>query len=86
MPFGDAARIRHHVRGLVEAACLAGDTSVTLRAGEIRDALGLNYSDAIIDVCQVLETRKFRTENGVELVDKTGPRQGAGSIFRFSLL
>ena len=48
MPRGDAARIRGYAVGLVDDARAAGETGVTVRAGEVRDALELDYRNAVI--------------------------------------
>ena len=85
MPPGDAARIRRYLVGVVEDARLAGETSVELCAGDVRDALDLRHHDAIIDICQVMETRKFRTVARVEFLSRIGPRQGVNTKLRFTL-
>ena len=53
MPRGDAARIRAHVVELADAARGAGETGITVRAGDVREALDLDYRNAVIDICQV---------------------------------
>ena len=53
MPRGDAARIRAHVVELADAARGAGETGITVRAGDVREALELDYRNAVIDICQV---------------------------------
>ena len=73
MPRGDAARIRAYAVELVDDARTAGDTGVTVRAGGVRDALELHYRKALINICQVLGTRKLQGEAGVELVARRGP-------------
>ena len=86
MPRGDAARIRAHVVGLVDDARGAGETAVIVRAGDVREALELDYRNAVINICQVLGTRKLQGEAGVELVARRGPSQGLNSVFEFRLL
>ena len=86
MPRGDAARIRAYAVGLVDDARGAGETGMTVRAGDVRDALELDYRKALINICQVLGTRKLHGEAGVELVARRGPRQGLNSVFEFRLL
>ena len=86
MPRGDAARIRAYAVGLVDDARTAGDTGVTMRAGDVRDALELDYRKALINICQVLGTRKLQGEAGVELVARRGPSQGLNSVFEFRLV
>ena len=86
MPKGDAARIRAYAVGLVEDAGAAGETGITVRAGEVREALQLDHRNAFIDICQVVETRIFQSAAGVELVARRGPSQGLNSVFEFRLL
>ena len=54
MPKGDAARIRAYAVGLVDDARAVGETGVTVRAGDVREALELDHRNAFIDICQVL--------------------------------
>ena len=86
MPCGDAAKIRSHACRLVDCRRSEGETIVTLRVGGIRDGCELDYRDAVIDICQVLETSKFLTEASVEFLSKTGPHQGTSTIYRFRTL
>ena len=86
MPRGDAARIRAHVFELVDDARAAGETGITVRTGDVREALELDYRKAVINICQVLGTRKLQGEAGVELVARRGPSQGLNSVFEFSLV
>ena len=86
MPGGDAARIRAYAVGLVADARAAGESGITVRAGDVREALELDYRKALINICQVLGTRKLQGEAGVELVARRGPRQGLNSVFEFRLL
>ena len=86
MPRGDAARIRAYAVGLVDDARAAGETGITVRAGEVREALELDHRNAFIDICQVLETRIFQSAAGVELVARRGPSQGLNSVFEFRLV
>ena len=85
MPRGDAARIRAYAVGLVDDARAAGETGITVRAGDVREALELDYRNAVINICQVLGTRIFQSEAGVELVARRGPSQGLNSVFEFRL-
>ena len=86
MPRGDASKIHKYAGQLVRAARSNGEKEIVIRVGDIRDARGLNYSDAAIDICQVLETKKkFPDENGVSLVDKSGPNQGVNTEYTFRI-
>ena len=87
MPEGDAQRIRRYLRGQVALARGRGDKTVTLRAGDVHQALGLVAS--MPNVCQVLEGRKFHEEARVELVRciKSPPSgRGANLIIEFRIL
>ena len=64
MPRGDAARIRAYAVGLVADARAAGDSGITVRAGDVREALELDYRKALINICQVLGTRKLEGRPG----------------------
>ncbi len=86
MPVGDAAKIRNHLLRQVDNARAAGKSEIVFQAGDIRDALRLSYSDAIIDICQVIETSKFQMESGVELLAKSGPKQGINTVYRFNVV
>ena len=86
MPRGDADKIHKHCETLTREARDAGKEDISIRVGDVRDALGLDYSDAGIDICQVLDTAKFRANSGVALMEKTGPKQGMSTVYRFNLL
>ena len=86
MPRGDAARIRAHVVELADGARGAGETGITVRAGDVREALELDYGHAVIDICQVLGTRILQREAGMELVARRGPGHGLDSVFEFRLV
>ena len=86
MPLGDAARIHRYCRGQVRLAREDGETQVRFRVGDIRDDLGLDYADAAIDICSVLETQKFAREARVEPLGKRGPVTGLDTVYRFRVL
>ena len=86
MPIGDADRIHEHCGGLVREARDAGKDVVAIHDGGVRDALGLSYPDAAIDICQVLDTSKFRANSRVRFIRTTGARQGTSTVYRFKLL
>ena len=86
MPIGDADRIHKHCENLAREARDAGEDTVSIRVGDVRDALDLRYSDAAIDICQALDTRKFRVNGRVEFIRKTGPKQGMSTVYRFRVL
>ena len=86
MPVGDAARVHRFCREEVALAREDGETQVRFRVGDIRDDIGLDYADAAIDICSVLETQKFAREARVEFLGKRGPVTGLGTVYRFRVL
>lgn len=88
MPDGDADRIHSYAGQLVQNAHSEGRNEITIRVGDIRDALDLNYSNAVLDICQALETTiKFPTQAGVKILCKAGPPdQGLSTTYRFKIL
>lgn len=86
MPEGDAKRIRKYLCQLVEDARSSEEPRISVAVGEIRDALGLNHPNAIIDICQVLKTQIFREEARVEFLCKAGPEEGVRTVFSFNIL
>ena len=85
MPAGDAIKIRRHAIKLVDEARAAGETSVTLRVGDIHDALYTSGSSRVLDICQVLDTELFKEEARVEFLSKLGPNNGVSTEYRFSI-
>lgn len=86
MPPGDAARIHEYAGELVRKARAQGEPRLTICVGDVRSALELDYSDAAIDICQVLETYKFQAQAGVKFLSKKGPKQGVSTIYRFLVI
>ena len=86
MALGDAAKVHTHAGQLVEDARARGELEIVILVRDIRDALGLDYEDAAIDICKVLETHKFRRANGLFFDDKTGPNQGLSTEYTFRIL
>lgn len=86
MPIGDAARIHRFCRGEVALAREDGDPELRIHVGSIRDALGLDFSNAALDICNVLETQKFAQEARVDLLGKSGPAAGLETVYRFRVL
>ena len=86
MPPRDADRIRNYATQLVANARRNGDTSITIRAGDIHKDLGLR--NVYSSVCQVLDGRSFHAQAGVELVDYRGvpSRAGANAYFEFEIV
>ena len=70
---------------MVDAARIAGETSITLRVGDIHDAVFAGGSSLVPDICQVLDTDLFKEEARVEFLSKLGPNQGMNTEYRFSI-
>ena len=85
MPEGDADRIREYLCHLAEHARSKGEPRISVAAGEIRDTLRLNDSNAILDICEVLKTQKSSASAGAELLCQTGTGQRLDSVFLFKV-
>ena len=86
MPLGDAARIHRYAGREVRRARADGASELRFRVGDIRDDIGLDYADAALDICQVLDTQKFREQARVEYLGKIGPVTGLDTVYRFRIL
>ena len=87
MPRGDARRVRAYLCQQVEAARLEGARSVTFRAGDVHDELGL--INAYANVCQVLEGWLFHERAGVEIASylyRPPSGRGASLEIQFRIL
>lgn len=86
MPKGDANRIREYATRLVEQARREGKERITIRSGDVHDALGLKQ--AYPNVGQALGGAIFHRQAGVELVAYRGvpSMHGANSYFVFNIL
>lgn len=84
MADSDAGRIRQFaLKDFVEPARERGEASVTIRAGDLHNALGL--SNAHANVCQALRGRLFRNLAGVGEPTVTGPENSSTTTFIFNL-
>jgi len=73
-----AERIRSFVaREYVQPARRKGERRVKVVAGDVHRALQLK--NRVPNVCQVLDSKKFRDENGLEIEEKLGPPSGMGT-------
>ena len=87
MPRGDAERIRRYLCDQVASARGRGEKTITFRAGDIHDSLGLRKSHA--NVCQVLDRPKFRAAARVEFVrdiERPPSGEGANLVVEFRIL
>ena len=67
----------------IQPARAAGSRALIIRAGDVHQAMGL--ANAMPAVCSAISSNKFREQAGVNLIDRTGPANGANVYFRFSL-
>ena len=87
MPRGDADKIHKYCGDLVQAARDAREKTVSIRVGDVQDALDLDRRNAAIDIRQVLECNsKFLTNSRVRFIRKVRPNQGMDTVYRFKLL
>ncbi len=61
----------------IKPARRRGDKRVKIVAGEVHR--GLNLTNRVPNVCQVLESKKFRQENQLEIEERSGPPSGMGT-------
>jgi hypothetical protein len=79
----DAERIREFVqKEVLEPALLRRETTVRVVAGDIHKRLGLRHR--VPNVCQVLNSQKFRRENHLVLEKFEGPPSGLGTTATFT--
>lgn len=79
-----ADRVRQYCRvHLIEPARARGDTTVSIRAGDIHAALG--FKNRLPLVCSALGTKLFEKLARVERIGLTGPTNGANALFTFRL-
>lgn len=78
-------RIRRYVvESLVDPARGEDKVELTICAGEVCRALGLNGRAP--NVCSVLSSRTFLDMAGLKLLDRVGPRQSTTTTFRYALV
>ena len=79
-----ADKIREFVfREYIEPARRRGDTTVTVRAGDVHTKMGL--SEGIPAVCSAMGTNKFQYTYGARLVQREGPTNGCNVFFTFDV-
>jgi len=61
----------------IKPARRRGDKRVSIVAGDVHR--GLNLTNRVPNVCQVLESKKFREENRLEIEERSGPPSGMGT-------
>jgi len=83
MSFADD--VREHCRvHYVEPARTGGETTITIRAGDVHSALG--YKNRHPLVCSALGATTFEESCRVERIAIDGPLNGANTVFTFRIL
>ncbi len=78
-----ADRIRIHGREqYVVPARKRGEKRFTIRAGDVVNALRM--SGRTPAVCSALKTHRFLKDNGLRLVDSTGPKSGQSTTVTYT--
>ncbi|PJG50927.1 AAA family ATPase [Bradyrhizobium forestalis] len=76
--------IRRFVRiNITEPARARGDTSVSIRAGDVHREMGL--SNALPAVCSAIGSDKFLSEAAVSLIAREGPQNSTTTVFTFGI-
>lgn len=79
-----ADRVREYCKAqLIDPARARGQTTVSIRAGDVHSALG--FKNRMPLVCSALGTIAFEEVAKVERVGIDGPTNGANAVFRFRL-
>ena len=73
---------QYSVDSYVEAARRRGDRRFSINAGEVHKALKLE--NLVPSVCNALASEKFRDENRLRLVSKTGPPSGKSTTVTYT--
>lgn len=68
----------------VEEARANGESTISFRAGTIREAVGTGDRNDVLDICQVLKTQKAWDAAGIEILE---PGQGTrlDTTYRFRI-
>jgi hypothetical protein len=79
----DSDLVRQHAREeYLAAARRRGDKTVEINVGKVHRALALNNRVPL--VCAALGSKKFLTENHLQLISKTGPPSGQSTTVTFT--
>ena len=80
-----ADRIRQYaLEKYVEPARRNGRSEVTIRAGDVHNDMEL--VDRMPAVCDAINATKFPVLARLELLKRTGPRQGANAVFTYRVI
>jgi 5-methylcytosine-specific restriction enzyme B len=83
MSFAD--EVREHCRShYVDPARARGDSTVTIRAGDVHSALG--YKNRFPLVCSAIGATLFEKASRVKRIGVDGPLSGANTTFTFRLV
>ena len=83
-PETEADRIRWYAtETIVEPARRRGQTTITIRAGDIAGSMGLQRNTP--NVVNALRGRKFEEFAGVTVTGRTGPEQGPNTEFTYAI-
>ncbi len=77
-----ADEVRTYCRkNYVEKARLAGQREFSIRAGDVKDALG--WKSRMPSICSAIGATKFAEENGIIRIGLDGPTNGSSTTFHF---
>jgi hypothetical protein len=70
-------------RHYVQPARAAGEKEISIRAGDVHEAMG--YKNRMPLVYSAIETATFSEENALRRISVEGPLNDANTVFRFKL-
>jgi 5-methylcytosine-specific restriction protein B len=72
-------------RSYIEPAKKRGDSSVSVKAGDVHKAL--RWNNRVPSVCQALASKRFLEQNHLTLIEKQGPPSGLSTttVFTYQL-
>lgn len=71
-------------RQYIQPARAAGRSEVSIRAGDVHEALG--YKNRMPLVCSAIGAAVFSEQNAVRRLAIEGPINGANTVFRFQVI
>ena len=80
----EADRIRRYAaETTIEPARRQGQTTITIRAGDVADSMNLRHN--IPNIVSALGGRKFENLAGVTVIGETGPKEGPNTEFTYAI-
>jgi 5-methylcytosine-specific restriction protein B len=77
-------RIREHVfEEYVVPSRKQQSEKVTVRAGDVAKAMHMKTRVPL--VCEALQVEKFKSQFGISLLERTGPKKGPNTLFTFHI-